>query len=196
MLVREQIVSNFGRINDCTLCRRKLHASSVARPLDRIEGSTTSRWSNKSFTAKKINELLRRSGSLWQKESFDHIVRSPGSFERLRAYIADNPRKLSDGVFTLGMEAVGWNEEALERRDAASTFEPASMLLERILVERRRRWEEAELAALKAKGKTPKNDKWKAKYKEPVAPDEESIDLLPPLPPGQWHSLKQSTVFV
>lgn len=59
---------------------------------------------------------------------------------------------------------------------------PASKLLDRILRERRRRWEEAELAKMTAKGKPPKDDKWKAKYKEPVAPQ---IDDLPELP-GTW----------
>jgi type I restriction enzyme R subunit len=29
---------------------------------------------------------------LWQQDAFDHLVRSPDEFDRLRAYIADNPR--------------------------------------------------------------------------------------------------------
>ncbi|MGB5613437.1 MAG: hypothetical protein WBM67_12350, partial [Sedimenticolaceae bacterium] len=49
--------------------------------------------------------------------------------------------------------------------------EPASKLLDRILAERRAKWEKAELAKMEAKGKAPKNDKWKAKYKEPTTPD-------------------------
>ena len=72
-----------------------------------------------------------------------------------------------------------------ERRD----FEPADVLLKRILDERRRRWEEAELAKLKAAGKAPKDDKWKAKYEEPVAPD---VKGLPELPEGWcWASVEQ-----
>lgn len=43
--------------------------------------------------------------------------------------------------------------------------EPAEHLLERIRTERRRRWEEDYLAKQRAKGKEPKNDKWKSKYK-------------------------------
>jgi type I restriction enzyme S subunit len=58
-------------------------------------------------------------------------------------------------------------------------YEPASVLLERILAERRRRWEEAELGKMKAKGKGPKDDKWKAKYKEPSRPDESHLPVLP-----------------
>jgi len=67
--------------------------------------------------------------------------------------------------------------------------EPASKLLERILTERRQKWEETELAKLRAKGKEPKNDKWKEKYKEPATPDASSS---PSLADGwKWVSTKQ-----
>ncbi len=46
--------------------------------------------------------------------------------------------------------------------------EPASELLKRIRVERRRRWEEVELAKMQAKGKASGDELWKAKYTEPV----------------------------
>jgi len=45
----------------------------------------------KSFTANVINERLRTTGPLWQKESFDRIVRSARSLERIREYIVNNP---------------------------------------------------------------------------------------------------------
>ena len=59
--------------------------------------------------------------------------------------------------------------------------ERASALLARIRTERRKKWEESELAKLKAKGKLPTDDRWKAKYEEP-----EPIDTteLPELPEG------------
>lgn len=53
--------------------------------------------------------------------------------------------------------------------------EPASKLLERIRIERRQKWEAAELAKLKAKGKSPKDDKWKSKYLAPNEPDEPTV---------------------
>jgi len=66
-------------------------------------------------------------------------------------------------------------------------LEPASVLLERILKERREKWEAEQLAQMKAKGKTPKDDSWKLKYKEPVIPN---ISDLPELPEGwEWISL-------
>jgi type I restriction enzyme, S subunit len=59
--------------------------------------------------------------------------------------------------------------------------EPADKLLERILAERRKKWEEAELAKMKAKGKVPKDDKWKKKYKEPDVAGQIDMEL-----PNGW----------
>lgn len=56
--------------------------------------------------------------------------------------------------------------------------EPASVLLERILAERRRRWEEEQLSKFKEKGKEPPEN-WKSKYKEPVAPNVEKLEQQP-----------------
>lgn len=81
--------------------------------------------------------------------------------------------------------------EAELARAEGRSYEPASALLTRILAERRRRWEEAELAKMEAKGKAPKDNKWKAKYVEPVAPD---TSELPELPEGWcWASGDQLT---
>lgn len=82
--------------------------------------------------------------------------------------------------------------EAELARAEGRDYESASVLLERILAERRRRWEDAELAKIKAKGQSPKDDKWKARYKEPVAPD---ANDLPELPAGwlwaTWEQLSE-----
>ena len=56
--------------------------------------------------------------------------------------------------------------------------EPAEELLKRILVERRRRWEKDQIRRYREKGKTPPKN-WKARYKEPVAPDTADLPLLP-----------------
>jgi len=76
----------------------------------------------KSFTSKKINALLGRSGVLWQKDSFDHIVRSEASFERFRQYIAENPQKLAANTFEAGLEVATWDDdvEAASRRFSRS----------------------------------------------------------------------------
>src|SRR5690606_37848876 len=67
-------------------------------------------------------------------------------------------------------------------------FEPASKLLERILKERRRKWEEEQLRKYEAQGKKPPKN-WKDKYKEPEPVDASD---LPPLPEGWcWASVDQ-----
>ena len=82
-------------------------------------------------------------------------------------------------------------EAELARKEGRS-YEPASVLLKRILAERRRRWEEAELAKLKAKGKAPTDDRWKARYVEPVEPDTAGLPVLPEgwcwASPGQFFA--------
>ncbi len=68
-------------------------------------------------------------------------------------------------------------------------LEPASMLRDRILKQRREKWEAEQLGKMKAQGKIPKDDSWKLKYKDPVAPDTSD---LPELPDGWcWVSVDQ-----
>ena len=57
-------------------------------------------------------------------------------------------------------------------------IEPASKLLERILAERRRKWEADQLAKFKAAGKEPPKN-WRAKYAEPSPPDTSNLPELP-----------------
>jgi REP element-mobilizing transposase RayT len=45
----------------------------------------------KSYTSHRINEMLKRSGTIWQRESFDHIVRSAEQLAKIRRYIRENP---------------------------------------------------------------------------------------------------------
>ena len=45
------------------------------------------------FTAVQINRLFGDSGTLWQEEPFDHLVRSEVQLAYLRKYIRDNPIK-------------------------------------------------------------------------------------------------------
>ena len=48
----------------------------------------------KGFTAYRANELLGRHGqAFWQDESYDHLVRSEAQFDRIQAYIEENPVK-------------------------------------------------------------------------------------------------------
>jgi len=45
----------------------------------------------KSFTSHKVNAMLGRHGPLWERESFDHLIRSIGHFEGFMSYIEQNP---------------------------------------------------------------------------------------------------------
>jgi type I restriction enzyme S subunit len=66
--------------------------------------------------------------------------------------------------------------------------ENGQQLLQRILTERRARWEAKQLAKFKAQGKTLPKD-WQKKYPEPVHPDTTG---LPELPEGWvWATLSQ-----
>ncbi|OGP95921.1 MAG: hypothetical protein A2157_11940 [Deltaproteobacteria bacterium RBG_16_47_11] len=67
--------------------------------------------------------------------------------------------------------------------------EPASKLLERILTERRKKWEATELAKIKAKGREPKREEWKASYKEPEGPDTGNLPAIPSS--WTWTTLPQ-----
>jgi REP element-mobilizing transposase RayT len=45
----------------------------------------------KSYTAHRINKRLGRRGALWERESFDHLIRSVEHYEAYVAYIEHNP---------------------------------------------------------------------------------------------------------
>lgn len=47
----------------------------------------------KGGSAWEINRMLGRKGPVWQKEPFDHIVRSEAQLEHFRRYISENPVK-------------------------------------------------------------------------------------------------------
>ncbi len=75
------------------------------------------------------------------------------------------------------------------RKKHGNEIEPASVLLDRILTERREKWEAEQLEQMSAKGKMPKDDKWENKYKEPQRSD---TSKLPKLPEGWiWVTLPQ-----
>ena len=68
------------------------HFHALVAPLgDLLLGEILKSW--KGGSAREINVLLGRQGSLWQKEPFDHMVRSGAQLEYFRRYIAENPAK-------------------------------------------------------------------------------------------------------
>ena len=47
----------------------------------------------KSYTAHEANRLLRRSGTFWQREYFDHLIRNGHEFDWAIRYVLSNPEK-------------------------------------------------------------------------------------------------------
>lgn len=60
------------------------------RRLDRYR-LTSLLQSLKWYTARRCNEILARTGSFWHHESYDHVIRSDGEFERTIWYVVGNP---------------------------------------------------------------------------------------------------------
>jgi len=80
-------------------------------------------------------------------------------------------------------------EAELARRENRS-YEPASVLLERILLERRSRWEAAQLAKVEASDKITKDQSWKLNYKEPIGPKEINALVVPEgWVPVSWNQI-------
>jgi len=120
-----------------------------------------------------------------------YLTRLDAATEGLKRVEA-NLKRYRASVLKAAVEGKLVPTEAELAKKEKREFEPASVLLERILKERRHRWEQAELAKMRAKGEVPKNDKWKEKYEEPATPD---TSELPELPEGWcWASLDQLAV--
>ncbi len=84
-----------------------------------------------------------------------------------------------------GALTADWREA---QRKHDTPRETGAQLLQRILTERRARWEAKQLAKFTEQGKTPSKD-WQKKYPEPVQPDTSG---LPELPEGWvWATIDQ-----
>ena len=46
----------------------------------------------KSYTAKRINEVVGREGQVWQKEYYDRLIRNTAHYTHTVAYIRKNAR--------------------------------------------------------------------------------------------------------
>lgn len=55
----------------------------------------------KHYSALQINRLMRSNGKVWQKESFDRIVRDEQHYMNLLKYIHNNPQNLPSNTYTL-----------------------------------------------------------------------------------------------
>lgn len=76
------------------------------------------------------------------------------------------------------LQAAVNGELTAEWRAQHPNTEPASLLLKRVLAERRRRWEAKQLRRFNEQSKEPPEN-WKSKYKEPIAPKSEGLEEQP-----------------
>ncbi len=73
-------------------CVMPNHVHVVAEPLaDHELPGILHSW--KSYCAKQINRMVGRTGTLWQDESYDHLIRDGDDLERCVKYTIQNPGK-------------------------------------------------------------------------------------------------------
>jgi DNA polymerase len=77
----------------------------------------------KSVTGHEVNKLLQREGRLWQPESYDHLVRDQGDFDRCREYILQNPVKAK---LVSSPERFAYSSAALAAGEAPALLTPAA----------------------------------------------------------------------
>jgi 1-hydroxy-2-methyl-2-(E)-butenyl 4-diphosphate synthase len=83
----------------------------------------------KSFSAHEINKIMGRSGEVWLKESYDHLIRDGDDLRNQVAYVLANPEKagLKDWAFVGSAyqdAAAGRRSHGLPR-DGAATLTPS-----------------------------------------------------------------------
>jgi len=77
------------------------HGHALLRPLGKYELSQVTK-GIKGVSARLLNQHWGRSGTVWQNESFDRIIRDQTEFEEKLQYMLDNPVKR-------GLVDDGWN---------------------------------------------------------------------------------------
>lgn len=66
------------------------HAHAVVAPYEEdLVSDVLHSW--KSYTSHQINKMLRKKGSVWEGESFDHLIRDEQAFSRFIDYVERNP---------------------------------------------------------------------------------------------------------
>jgi type I restriction enzyme, S subunit len=130
------------------------------------------------FPLPPVNEQRRIVQKI--EELFSELDAGVGALERVKA----NLRRYRAAVLKAAVEG----KLTAEWRAKHPDTEPASMLLERILKERRRKWEEGQLAKYASAGKEPPKG-WREKYKEPATAQHPASQALPPT--WGWATVEQ-----
>jgi type I restriction enzyme S subunit len=110
------------------------------------------------------------------EKQFSRLDAATVALKRVQA----NLKRYRASVLKVACEGHLVPTEAELARKEGREYEPADKLLERILCERRVRWETDRLAKIRASSvKHSAIDRWKNQYKEPLAPDATTISHFP-----------------
>ncbi len=97
-IVAEAMHFRDGKVYDLdAFCIMSNHSHAVFTPLAKEDGTYHAlqkiMHSLKRHTARAGNKVLGREGAFWQHESYDHVVRNRREWERIVAYVLNNPLK-------------------------------------------------------------------------------------------------------
>lgn len=124
------------------------------------------------------------------EKQFSHLDAAVAALKRVQT----NLKRYRTTVLRSACEGRLVPTEAELARQEGRDYEHADALLQRILCERRARWEADQLAKLEAQGRLPLNDTWKAKYQEPETPHASDLQQLPE--GWTWASVQQLATLV
>lgn len=121
------------------------------------------------------------------EKQFTRLDAAVAGLQRVKA----NLKRYRASVLKAACEGRLVSTEAELARREGRPFESGEDLLNRILKERRARWEAEQLAKMKAAGRVPAGDAWKAKYENP--PELEG-SIAPDMPEG-WLAVSGAQLF-
>jgi len=95
-LVTESLHHLHDRVYELeAFCIMPNHMHLVFTPLQKADGRhyamSSIMHSLKRHTARKANLLLKREGTFWQHENYDHVIRNAAEQERIIKYVVNNP---------------------------------------------------------------------------------------------------------
>ncbi len=126
------------------------------------------------------------------EKQFSRLDEAVAALKRIQA----NLKRYKASVLKAAVEGKlteEWRSRRGTLQRAPTKDETGAELLKRILIERRKKWEEDYIKKyVGAHGHAPKDDSWKKKYKEPASPD---TSKLPELPKG-WVWVQAYKIFV
>ena len=76
------------RMGDFVIMPNHVHLLTVFASEEAMQRQRTA-WMR--YTARTLNPVMGRTGPWWQRDPFDHLVRSPTQYDYLRDYIRDDP---------------------------------------------------------------------------------------------------------